>query len=113
MLNKAITSVTLRIVVAGYIIFIAIQVINGTKSETSTIPAWVGSLVGFVFIAAACGFIIYSIRSFLKARQKALLDAEEEAEEKPAPQPEMSIAEKVRAAQAMIGSDNNKKTEDK
>ena len=113
MLNRAITSATLRIIVAGYIIFIAINLINGTKSEDSSIPAWAGTLIGFVFIALAAGFIIYSIRSFFKARDKARLDADENGdvpEEKPKekpkklPDPEagMSIAEKVRAAQAMI-----------
>jgi len=104
-LNRAITSVTLRIVVAGYIIFIAINVINGTKSETSTIPSWVGTLIGFLFIAAAAGFILYSILTFLKAKQAARLDAEEVPEEKPAQKTEMTIAEKVRSAQAMLYSD--------
>lgn len=105
-LNRAITSVTLRIVVAGYIVFIAFNVISGTRSETSSIPAWAGSLIGGVFIAAAAGFIIYSILTFRKALSNARLDAEEvPKEEKPMPKPEMTIAEKVRAAEKMINND--------
>ena len=107
--NRAITSVSLRVVVAGYIIFVAINVINGTKSETSSIPAWVGSLIGFVFIAASVGFIIYSILTFRKALQAARLDADENTEKAPEEIPSsgagLSIAEKVKAAQAMIKSD--------
>ena len=102
MLNKAITSLTLRIVVAGYIVFIAFNVIKGTRSESSTIPVWVGSLIGVLFIAAAAGFIIYAVKMFLKARRDARLDADEMPEEKPEPEPEMTIAEKVRAAQEKI-----------
>ena len=107
--NRAVTSVSLRVVVAGYIIFVAVNVINGTKSETSTIPAWVGSLIGFIFIAAAAGFIIYSIFSFRNALRNARLDADETTEnapeEKPSSGAETTIAEKVRAAQARIKSD--------
>ena len=110
-LNRAITGVSLRVVVAGYIIFIAVNVINGTKSETSTIPEWVGSLIGALFIAASAGFIIYAVISFGKALQNARLDAEEVPEEKPSPQPEMTIAEKVRSAQALIKSDEKRGTD--
>lgn len=113
-LNRAITSGVLRVIVAGYIIFIAVNVINGTKSETSSIPAWVGSLIGGLFIAASAGFIIYAVRSFLKALKNARLDAEEETEQeekKPEPKPEMSIAEKVRAAQAAIPSEKKHGTD--
>jgi len=98
-LNRAITAVTLRVVVAGYIIFIAYNVIKGTRSETSSIPAWAGMLIGFVFIAASVGFIIYAVLSFRKALQDARLDAEEQQEKMPEPKTGMSIAEKVRAAQ--------------
>lgn len=112
-LNRALTSAALRIVVAGYIIFIAYHVISGTRSEASTIPSWVGMLIGFVFIAASVGFIIYAVLSFRKALQSARLDAEEEIpEEKPASKTEPSIAEKVRAAEAMLRSDEEKKTDD-
>ena len=104
-LNRAITSVTLRVVVAGYIVFIAFNLISGTRSENSSIPAWVGSLIGGVFIAAAAGFIIYSILTFRKALKNARMDEEETPVEKPAPKPEMTIAEKVRAAQEMIHTD--------
>ena len=113
-LNRAITSGVLRVVVAGYIIFIAVNVINGTKSETSSIPAWAGSLIGGLFIAASAGFIIYAIHSFLKALRNARLDAEEETgqeEKKPEPKTEMSIAEKVRAAQAAIPSEKKNGTD--
>ena len=106
-MNRAITSVVLRIIVAGYIIFIAVNVINGTKSETSTIPGWAGSLIGGLFIAASAGFIIYSIIMFRKALYNARLDvdeATERKEEKPAPAPEMTIAEKVRSAQAALNA---------
>ena len=115
-LNRAITSGGLRIVVAGYIIFIAVNVINGTKSETSSIPAWAGALIGYVFIAASAGFIIYAVRSFLKALKGARLDADEnkepvQEEKKPEKQQEMSIAQKVRAAQAMIPTDKKNGTD--
>lgn len=121
-LNRAITSGGLRVIVAGYIIFIAINIINGTKTEASTIPAWVGSLIGYVFIAASAGFIIYAVRSFLKALKGARLDADADAdaqddkktkpeEKKPEAAPEMSIAEKVRAAQAMIPSEKKNGTD--
>lgn len=108
MMNRAITSGTLRVVVAGYIIFIAVNLINGTKSETSSIPAWAGTLIGFIFIAASAGFIIYAIRSFLKAMQNARLDAEEAPQEEKLPEVQMSIAEKVRSAEAML---QNKRSE--
>ncbi len=117
-LNRAITAGGLRVVVAGYIIFIAINIINGTRSETSTIPAWVGSLIGYVFIAASAGFIIYAVRSFLKALKGARLDADADEneknvqeEKKPEEKSGMSIAEKVRAAQAMIPSEKKNGTD--
>jgi len=115
-LNRAITSGGLRIVVAGYIIFIAINIINGTRNETSSIPAWAGALIGYVFIAASAGFIIYAVRSFLKALKGARLDADEEtetavAEQKPQKAPEMTIAQKARAVQAMLPPEKKNGTE--
>ena len=108
MMNRAITSLVLRVVVAGYIIFIGYNVITGTRSETSTIPVWAGSLIGALFIAAAAGFIIYAVISFLKSRESARLDADEIKEENLTQEPELTIAEKVRAAQEKIDDGNNK-----
>lgn len=115
-LNRAITSGGLRIVVAGYIIFIAINIINGTKNETSSIPSWAGALIGYVFIAASAGFIIYAVRSFLKALKGARLDADGEektaqAEREPEKTSEMSIAQKVRSVQAMLPPENKNGTD--
>lgn len=115
LMNRAITSAVLRIVVAAYIIFIAYNVINGTRSEDSSIPAWAGMLIGGLFMAAAAGFIIYSIRSFLKARENARLDpdAENVPKKEEVSDSNMSIAEKVRSAQAKIAPTDSSRQDDK
>lgn len=71
MTGRALTTLALRIAVAGYIVYLAWKIFSGMLAGTSPIPEWAVWLIGIVLAAAALAFCVYSIRVFLKARQAA------------------------------------------
>ena len=58
---------TLRIVVAGYLIYLGFSILRDVqKGEPGSLPVWVLWLAGIVFIVFALGFGYYTWRQYQK-----------------------------------------------
>ena len=76
---RAGTSATLRALVAGYLVYLAWQIVKGVRSgETSMSPA-VGYAAAACFLLAALVFAVYLIRRWKKEVEAARLPAVEES----------------------------------
>lgn len=72
---RAGTSATLRALVAGYLVYLAWQIVKGVRSgETSMSPA-VGYTAAAFFLLAALVFAVYLIRRWKKEVEAARLPA--------------------------------------
>ena len=75
---RAGTSATLRALVAGYLVYLAWQIVKGVRSgETSMSPA-VGYTAAAFFLLAALVFAVYLIRRWKKEVEAARLPADRE-----------------------------------
>ena len=79
---RAGTSATLRALVAGYLVYLAWQIVKGVRSgvrsgETSMSPA-VGYAAAAFFLLAALVFAVYLIRRWKKEVEAARLPADRE-----------------------------------
>ena len=75
---RAGTSATLRALVAGYLVYLAWQIVKGVRSgETSMSPA-VGYAAAAFFLLAALGFAVYLIRRWKQEVEAARLPVAEE-----------------------------------
>lgn len=81
MKNRAMTGFMLRVVVAGYIVYLAWKILTGMQSGTSPIPEWAVWLICSVMAAAALGFCVYSWITYQKAIKAAEIN--------PVPEPEI------------------------
>ena len=76
---RAGTSATLRALVAGYLVYLAWQIVKGVRSgETSMSPA-VGYAAAVFFLLAALAFAVYLIRRWKKEVEAARLPLSKEA----------------------------------
>lgn len=71
LIGRALTSLALRVAVAGYIVYLAWKILSGMLGGTSPIPSWGAWVMSLVLAAAAIGFCYYALREFLKARKSA------------------------------------------
>lgn len=70
---RAGTSATLRALVAGYLLYLAWQIVKGVRAgETSMSPAVAYTAAAF-FVIAALAFIVYLIRRWRKEVEAARL----------------------------------------
>ena len=75
---RAGTSATLRALVAGYLVYLACQIVKGVRTgETSMSPA-VGYTAAACFLLAALVFAVYLIRRWKKEVEAARLPADRE-----------------------------------
>lgn len=77
--NKADTKALFRVIVCGYLFYLAWQLVSGGGSDPS-FPPLAGWLTGGLFAAAAAGFGVYSWKEYRAALREAELTPEEEAE---------------------------------
>ena len=72
-MDNVLTKLMLRVLVAGYIIFMAVKLITAKDTGSNSV---VFMVIAVLFILAAVGFIIYSIMDYFK--RKDLQDSESE-----------------------------------
>ena len=77
--NKAFTGLTLRVVVAGYILYLAYMIVNG--SSESSMPLWTAVVICVVFVVCGLLFAAYSVRGFIKAIKDAEIIDEDSSDE--------------------------------
>ncbi len=78
---RAGTSATLRALVAGYLLYLAWQIVKGVRTgETSMSPAVAYAAAAF-FAIAALAFVVYLIRRWRKEVEAARLPAQTETGE--------------------------------
>ncbi len=65
LMGRAISGLTLRVLVAAYIVYMAWKVLSGVLNGSSPIPEWVGWAIFSVFAVAAVAFCIYALKQFL------------------------------------------------
>ncbi len=71
--NKAMTGLVLRLAIAGYIGYLAWQILTGTLKGGSPIPVWGAWLIFAAFIAAGLSFCVYAVKQYLIIRKSAEL----------------------------------------
>lgn len=76
--SGALTKLTLRLAVAGYIVYLAWKILGGTLDGTSPIAGWLAYAICAVFFLFAIGSGIYSLREFRLALRAAAPIAENE-----------------------------------
>lgn len=69
--SKAFTSLALRIIVSGYVGYIAWKIVFNSLGGKSTIPLWCAILFGTVFFTCAAAFAVYAVISFAKSMKAA------------------------------------------
>ncbi|HNX64516.1 MAG TPA: hypothetical protein PKI60_04930 [Oscillospiraceae bacterium] len=79
--SKAYTGLALRVLVAGYVLYLAWMIASGSISGESTMPVWCVILFCTLFAVSAVFFIIYAIRSFIKALKAAEIRETSDTEE--------------------------------
>ena len=78
---RAGTSATLRALVAGYLLYLAWQIVKGVRAgETSMSPAVAYAAAAF-FVIAALAFVVYLVRRWRKEVEAARLPAQSENED--------------------------------
>jgi len=73
MLGKNLTGLSLRVVISGYIVYLAWKILSGSLDGTSPIPEWGSWLIFAAFTAAAVAFCAFAVRKYLDARKAAAL----------------------------------------
>ena len=80
---KAGTSAVLRALVAGYLLYIAWQIVKGVRSGESSMSPAVAYLAAGFFALAAAAFLVYLIRRWRADVEAARLPASEETKAEP------------------------------
>ena len=69
--GKAISGMALRVIVSGYVVYLAWKVLTGALSGGSPVPAWGAWLIFLAFVAAAAYFCVYAVKQFKIALKSA------------------------------------------
>lgn len=80
MVNKALTGLVLRIAIAGYLAYLAWQILTGTLNGGSPIPVWAAWLIFAAFIAVGVVFCVYAVKQYFIIRKLAELPEIEETD---------------------------------
>lgn len=65
--NAALTKLVLRLVVAGYVLYLMWKILEGTLNGTSPITPILSYSICALFLLGAVGCGVYSVRQFLQA----------------------------------------------
>ncbi|MCI2056462.1 MAG: hypothetical protein LKJ86_04855 [Oscillibacter sp.] len=57
---------TFRGVVSLYLLYLAVQTVKGVYGGSTTMPVWIGWVMGVIFAGAAIGFGVYTWRQYRK-----------------------------------------------
>ena len=76
---RAGTSATLRALVAGYLVYLAWQIVKGVRTGETSMSPTVGYAAAAFFLLAALAFAVYLIRRWRREVEAARLPAAEEA----------------------------------
>ena len=68
LVGRAATGLVLRVAVAGYIVYLAWEILKGTLSGDSPLPDWGAWLIFAAFVAAALAFCVFAWKQFNTAR---------------------------------------------
>lgn len=79
LMSRALTNLTLRVAIAGYIVYLAFKIMNGTQNGGS-IPAWGVWLICIIFVAAAFAFCLYAWKLYRKALKAAEIPAAKQSD---------------------------------
>ena len=82
MTSKAMIQLTLRVILAGYLVYLGWKILANTLAGPSPIPNWGGWLIFAAFGGAAIYFCVYAVKQFLAKRKAAELPDNKETEEK-------------------------------
>ena len=78
---RAGTRATLRALVAGYLAYLAWQIVKGVRSGESTMTPAVGYAIAALFVLAAAAFAVYLIRQWRLETEAARLPESAQTEE--------------------------------
>ena len=65
-MDNVLTKLILRVLVAGYIIYMAVKLITARGTSGNQV---VFMVIAVLFIVASAGFIVYAIKDYFKKRQ--------------------------------------------
>ncbi len=71
MRGRAYTGLVLRVLVAGYMVYLAWKLMSGMLGGSGSIPEWGVYAICIVFTAAAAGFCVFAYKAFKKALKAA------------------------------------------
>ena len=78
--NKAQTGLILRVLVSGYLVYLAWEIFSGMLSGESGIPDWGVWLICLVFVAVAVFSAVSAVKQFIRERKMAELAQNTESE---------------------------------
>lgn len=78
-MGKAISHMAMRVVVSGYLAYLAWKVLTEALNGGSPIPDWGAWLIFLAFVAAAAYFCVYSWRQYKKALKSSEISDSEES----------------------------------
>ncbi|MDR1002791.1 MAG: hypothetical protein LBL82_05940 [Oscillospiraceae bacterium] len=76
--NKAITGLGLRLAVAGYVCFMAYQIVSNALAGDTSMSVATAVTFAVIFSVAALGFAVYSVMAYQAALSRAEIKPEEE-----------------------------------
>jgi hypothetical protein len=79
--GKAYSRLVIRVIVAGYVLYLAWMIASGSADGKSTMPIWCVILFCSLFAVGAIFFIAYAIRSFFKALRTAEIGENSDSED--------------------------------
>lgn len=71
LMTRALTNLSLRVAVAGYMVYLAWKIMSGTQNGGTNIPVWGVWLICIIFVLAALAFCFYAWKLYLKALKAA------------------------------------------
>lgn len=81
MRNKAFSKLALRVLVAGYIFYLAWMLMFGSDSGGKSMPVWCITLFSAIFVISSIAFAVYAVRSFFKSLKAAEISESSDFEE--------------------------------
>lgn len=69
--GRALTALGFRVLVAGYLVYLAWKILTGVLAGGSPIPVWCGWLIFVVFVGGALSFCVFSWKQYRLLRKDA------------------------------------------
>lgn len=75
MRGRAYTGLGLRVLVAGYMVYLAWKIVSNMSGGSGSLPEWGAYAISIVFTTVAAGFCVYAWKAFRKALKAAEITA--------------------------------------